>query len=101
VDPAATEPEAGLEPEALPEGEAFFKALAEPQKREDIVQESHLIDLINKVMRKDRSAQFRTEPQAPETKLSYKLVRSAFARMCPLQPIKCIDYVHLGLHLHA
>jgi hypothetical protein len=68
-----------LEAEALPEGVAFYKALVEPQKPDDVVPESHLIDLINKVMRKDRNSQFRTEPQAPETKLSSKVVRTCLA----------------------
>jgi hypothetical protein len=71
------------EASALPEGETFVAALAEEPAEGEIVSDSNLIELVNKVMRKDRNNQFRYEPQQPESKLNNKTVRHCFCGRSP------------------
>jgi hypothetical protein len=68
--------EAPVEPETLPEGEAFDDACAAGVKPEEVVSEKDLIELVNKVMRKDKNNQFRFMPHQSESKLNQKTVRA-------------------------
>ena len=66
------------EPEPLPEGIALYEALAQVVSSDDVVLDKKLIDLVNKVMRKDQRREFFQPVNHAEAKWKREIVRCSW-----------------------